>query len=81
MVKAEEYVSLYVLRDTTKKHKAETLALYHKIFSIYHTNSKEFLNSFDYYLGNPKIARDMFDSLSIQSRKFTTTVKPVLQAQ
>jgi Domain of unknown function (DUF4296) len=75
MVKAEEFVTNYVMKDSTKKHQQECMLLYQKVFAIHKTNSKDFLKSFDYYLTTPKVARDMFDSLSNQSSRITTTLR------
>jgi Domain of unknown function (DUF4296) len=76
LTRAEEFVNTYVLKDTTKKHKDECMQWYHKVFSIYHTDSKLFLKSLDYYLSTPKVARDMFDSISTQSRRIQANVRP-----
>jgi hypothetical protein len=82
LVKAQEYVNLYIKQDSSNSIRKETFALYHKVFSIHHTNSKIFLESFDYYLAHPKLTRDMFDSLYVQSRRntnFMTKPAPPVQ--
>lgn len=80
---AEEFVTLYVLKDTSKKHKPETMAQYQKIFALHKTNSKQFYNSFQHYINNPTVARGIMDSLSARVRRVqylstipTTPLKP-----
>ena len=77
MVRAEEFVTIYVVKDSIKKLKPEMMKYYNKVFAIHHTNSKQFLNSFDYYLKNPLNARNMFDSLATQLRQ--EQFKPVVK--
>jgi Domain of unknown function (DUF4296) len=66
---AEDFVTQYIMKDSTKKHKPETMALYNKIFALHKTDSKIFMKSFDYYLNEPKQSRDMFDSLTNELRR------------
>lgn len=75
MVQAEVFVSNYVLKDTTKKHKEETMKLYQTIFTIHKTDSQTFLKSFDYYMSNPNIAKEMLDSLRVQQK--IINLKPI----
>ncbi len=71
---AEDFVTQFVMKDSTKKHKPETMALYNKIFTLHKTDSKIFMKSFDYYMNQPKQGRDMFDSLVNELRRYE--VKP-----
>jgi hypothetical protein len=67
---AEDFVTQYVMKDSTKKHKPETMALYNKIFTLHKTDSKVFMRSFDYYISQPKESRNMFDSLVNELRRY-----------
>jgi DeoR/GlpR family transcriptional regulator of sugar metabolism len=69
MGEAEAFVTNYVMKDSTKNHKQETFKLYNKVFALHHTNSKQVLNSFDYYLKNPMQMKVLLDSIQTKSRK------------
>ena len=77
MVQAEAFVTNFVLKDTTKNQKVEMMKLYNTIFTIHKTNSNQFLKSFDYYMQQPNVARAMFDSLQIESRKVNKVMEPI----
>ncbi len=81
LTKAEEYVNLYVLKDTTKQRKAELFKYYNMVFNIHRTTSKLFMQSMYTYMGTPTGTRDIFDSISTQLRKLPLTTLPTAPIQ
>ncbi len=81
MVEAETFVIGYVIKDSTKNQKAETLKLYEKIFVLHKTTKNIINNSLAYYLQKPEKFKVMLDSIQLVSRKLDisipTNVKPL----
>jgi hypothetical protein len=76
---AEEFVKSYVLKDSTKKEDEETIKLYNQVFKLHNTNRQQFLKSFDYYISRPYLAKEMFDSLSVQMRRTAVSATKTVQ--
>jgi hypothetical protein len=76
---AEEFVQSYVVKDSTKKLADETIRLYNQVFKIHSIRREQFLKSFDYYLSKPYLAKEMFDSLSVQMRRVSVSAAKTIQ--
>jgi len=64
MLRADEYVSNFLLKDSTRKKKNESLKLYREIFSIYKISEQQFKESLDYYTSRPDLFQPIIDSLA-----------------
>jgi Domain of unknown function (DUF4296) len=64
MLRADQYVSDFLLKDSTRKRKNESLKLYEEVFSIHKISEKEFKESLDYYSSRPDLFRPIIDSLA-----------------
>lgn len=63
IAQAEAYANQYIVADTTKKLKAETLVLYQKVFALYKTTKEDFETSLKYYETHPPKNKILLDSL------------------
>ena len=73
MIQADEYASFYIVKDSTKNLKQETLKLYSKVFSLHKVSSDDFGRSYDYYKGNPAMEKELLDSLQTYGNKMRET--------
>jgi len=71
MVRADVYVTNYVMKDSTRNKKTESLKLYQDIFRIHNTTEQQFKTSFDYYTSQPLLFRPILDSLARREQMFT----------
>lgn len=70
MMRADELVTGYVLRDTSLKAKQEHQKMYEQVFAIHKTSKTEFYKSLKFYQQHPNINKVLFDSLlSFANRK------------
>ncbi len=63
LLKADEYVTNFIAKDTTVNVKMKRSILYEQVFKLHNTNRKEFYTSFKYYQQHPDIQKTLFDSL------------------
>jgi hypothetical protein len=76
MMRADQYVAAFLLKDSTRNKKAESIKLYEEIFRIHKITREQFKTSFDYYSAQPDLFRPIIDSLA--KRKVTTApIRPV----
>lgn len=71
MMRADQYVSDFLLKDSTKKKKTESLKLYAEIFHIHKITEDQFKKSLDYYRSRPDLFAPILDSIA-QRKNFTT---------
>ena len=64
MMRADQYVSGFLIKDSTHDKKNESIKLYEAIFHIHKITREEFKASFDYYSSRPDLFRPIFDSLT-----------------
>jgi len=64
MVRADQYVSDYLLRDSSRHKKDESVRLYEEIFHIHKISREQFKKSLDYYTSQPDLFRPIIDSLA-----------------
>ncbi len=74
LMRADQYVSGFLLKDSTHNKKNESVKLYEEIFFIHKITRDQFKTSFDYYTSRPDLFRPIIDSLS--KRKVTTHLFP-----
>lgn len=64
MIRADELVNNYVLRDTALKSKNEHIKMYEQVFLIHQTTRNQFYKSLKYYQQHPDISKALFDSIT-----------------
>lgn len=76
MIRADQYVSTYLLKDSTKKKKTESEKLYDQVFHIHKITQQEFKSSLDYYSARPELFRPIIDSLAKRKTNQTPFYAP-----
>lgn len=66
---AEEFVNLYVAKDSTKDKKAELNKEYQKVYMLYDVTEQQFKSSYDYYKSNPATYKILIDSLNAKAQR------------
>ena len=74
MIRADEFVNSYVLRDTSLKNKEEHIKMYEQVFKIHNINRDAFYKSFKYYQEHPDVNKMMFDSLLSHTNRIRKTL-------
>ena len=69
MIRADAYVSAFIMKDSTRDQKTESAILYEKIFDIYSTTRETFKKSLAFYESRPDLFKAISDSLRIDERK------------
>lgn len=69
MLRADQYVVNYVMKDSTKNKKDESTKLYDQIFRLYHVNKNEFSTSLKYYQSEPQLIKPILDSLAEKQKQ------------
>ena len=69
LIRADAYVSAFVMKDSTKDQKTESAILYEKIFDIHSTTRETFKKSLAFYESRPDLFKAISDSLRIDERK------------
>jgi len=64
MIRADQYVSDLLFKDSTMKKKDESIKLYEEVFHIHNITRDEFKKSLDYYTSRPDLFRPIIDSLA-----------------
>jgi hypothetical protein len=75
LMRADQYASGFLLKDSAHNKKDESVKLYEEIFYIHKITREQFKRSFDYYTSRPDLFRPIIDSLS--KRKISTQPFPV----
>ncbi len=63
LMQADEFVTLFVSKDTTKNSNAERMLRYQQVFELNKTSEAAFKKSYQFYMEHPEITKVMFDSL------------------
>lgn len=74
MIRADQYVSNYLQKDSTKNMQDKSTELYTEIFSIHKITKEQFKKSLDYYTSKPDLFRPIIDSLA--KRKSSAFIAP-----
>jgi len=69
LMRADAYVSTFIMKDSTKNQKTESAILYEKIFDIHSTTQEAFKKSLAFYQERPDLFKAISDSLRIDERK------------
>jgi len=69
MIRADQYATDYLLRDSTKKRKEESVKLYDEIFRIHKITADEFKKSLAYYSARPDLLGPIIDSLATRKNE------------
>jgi hypothetical protein len=74
MIRADQYVSDLLLKDSTKKKKDESIKVYEEIFHLHKITRDKFKKSLDYYSSRPDLFRPIIDSLARRRNDITPPV-------
>jgi len=74
MIRADQYVSDLLLKDSTKKKKDESIKIYEEIFHLHKITRDKFKKSLDYYSSRPDLFRPIIDSLARRRNDITPPV-------
>lgn len=69
MMRADAYVTDFIMKDSSRDQKAESAMLYEKIFRIHLTTQKTFKKSLSFYESRPDLFKVISDSLRSNERK------------
>jgi hypothetical protein len=69
LMRADAYVSAFIMKDSTKNQKAESAILYEKIFDIHSTTRETFKKSLAFYESRPDLFKAISDSLRSDEKK------------
>jgi len=70
MIRADQYVTDFLLRDSSKKKKDESVKLYDEIFRLHKITADEFKKSLAYYSSRPDLMHPIIDSLATRKNEF-----------
>ena len=80
LMRADAYVANFIMKDSTKNQKEESVVLYEKIFDIHSTTREAFQKSLAFYQTRPDLFKTISDSLRSDERKaqeYLEVKKPV----
>ncbi len=69
LMRADAYVTSFIMKDSTRDQKEESAILYEKIFAIHFTTRETFQKSLAFYENRPDLFKVISDSLRIDERK------------
>jgi len=69
LMRADAYVTDFVMKDSTRDKKAESAKLYEKIFDINSTTRETFKKSLSFYQSRPDLFKVISDSLRADEKK------------
>ena len=64
MIRADEFLVSYVLKDTSVDRKTESIKLYEMVFDLHDISKSTLEKSFKYYQQHPEILKPIMDSLN-----------------
>jgi hypothetical protein len=73
MIRADQWVSDLLIKDSSKNKKEESIKLYEEVFHIHRITKDEFKKSLDYYSSRPDLFRPVIDSLAKRKNDFVPT--------
>ena len=79
LMRADAYVTDFVMKDSTRDKKAESAKLYEKVFDIHFTTREIFKKSLAFYESRPDLFKAISDSLRVdekQSQQYHDEKKP-----
>ena len=69
LMRADAYVTDFVMKDSTRDKKIESTKLYEKIFDIHGVTREAFKKSLAFYQSRPDLFKAISDSLRIDEKK------------
>ena len=69
LMRADAYVSDFIMKDSTRDKKTESAKLYEKIFDIHATSQEAFKKSLVFYQNRPDLFKVISDSLRADEKK------------
>jgi hypothetical protein len=69
LMRADAYVSDYIMKDSSRNKIAESAILYEKIFTIHATTQESFKKSLAFYESRPDLLKVITDSLKSDEKK------------
>ena len=69
LMRADAYVTDFVMKDSTRDKKTESAKLYEKIFDIHATSQEAFKKSLVFYQNRPDLFKVISDSLRADEKK------------
>lgn len=69
LMRADAYVSTFIMKDSAKDQKTESAILYEKIFDIHSTTREDFQKSLSFYESRPDLFKAISDSLRTDEKK------------
>ena len=67
MIRADEFLVSYVLRDTSFNRKTESLKMYETVFEVHDISKATFEKSLKYYQQHPKVLKPIMDTLQARN--------------
>ena len=68
MLRADQFVATYVVRDTALDKKKESIKLYEQVFRVHHISKEKFKKSVDFYQKRPDLLKVILDSIFNKQR-------------
>ena len=69
LMRADAYVSDFIMKDSTRNQKEESVILYEKVFAMHSTTRETFKRSLTFYEGRPDMLKVITDSLKSDEKK------------
>ncbi len=77
LIKADEFLTNFAVKDSTINLKTRRISLYEQVFTIHHISKDDFYKSYRYYQQHPDKNKVLFDSLyAVVNRKKIEEIKP-----
>ncbi len=84
LMRADEFVNNYILKDSTLNSKSESAKLYEQVFQMHRTSQAEFKKSLSFYQSRPDLLKAVTDSFRINEKEAMqsqyNTPKPVIDS-
>jgi hypothetical protein len=69
LMRADAYVTDFVMKDSTRNQKEESTKLYERIFDIHATTLETFKKSLVFYQSRPDLFKEISDSLRVDEQR------------
>ena len=69
LMRADAYVSDFIMKDSTRNPKTESVILYEQVFNIHSTTEETFKKSLAFYQSRPDLLKIITDSLRSDEKK------------
>jgi hypothetical protein len=81
MMRADAYVTDFVMKDSTRDQKKESAILYEKVFRIHSTTQEAFKKSLSFYQSRPDLFKVISDSLRSDEKKVQESLNYIKKPQ